>query len=391
MRSKELPAMPSRKVFTIGIAAPTAASKLSATRCFSASVASLTPCLASSALLAVTTDLPDASAASIALLAGSPAPPISSTNTSMPGARASVTGSENHLALRRSRPRSLPFERAQTAAISMARPQRAASASCWSATWAIKAAPTVPNPATPTFSEVVMESAPRGERDDVVKLFRPGLQEAADIARGLADALLVLDQRDANEPFAIFAETDAGRDREFGLLHQQRREFHAADALERLRDRRPSEHRGAWAWHVKTGAAKAFNQHVAAALIRFAHFLDAVVGAVERGDRRHLDRRKGAVVEIRFHSAKRRDHALIADREADAPARHRVSFRHRGELDRDIDCARHLQQRRRRVVVEIDFRIGEIGQHQYAVFLGERDKVFVEVEARHVSRRIGRI
>ena len=38
-------------------------------------------------MLAVTTDLPAASAASTALLAGSPAPPISSTNTSMSVAR----------------------------------------------------------------------------------------------------------------------------------------------------------------------------------------------------------------------------------------------------------------------------------------------------------------
>ena len=60
MRSNELPAIPSRKVFTIGMAPPTAASKLSATCCFSASAASSTPCLASNALLAVTTDLPAA-------------------------------------------------------------------------------------------------------------------------------------------------------------------------------------------------------------------------------------------------------------------------------------------------------------------------------------------
>ena len=38
MRAKELPARPSRKVLTIGMAPPTAASKLSATPCFSASV-----------------------------------------------------------------------------------------------------------------------------------------------------------------------------------------------------------------------------------------------------------------------------------------------------------------------------------------------------------------
>src|SRR5471030_723767 len=366
MRSTWLPARPSRSVFTIGIAAPTAASKLSETRLLSASAPSLTPCLASSALLAVTTDLPDASAASTALLAGSPAPPINSTNTSMPGARASVTGSENHCTFLSSMPRSLAFERAQTAAISIARPQRAASASCWRATWAIKAAPTVPNPATPTFSGVTMKLAPGGERDDVVKVFRRGFKEAADIARGLADALFVLHQRDAHEALAVFAEADAGRDREFGLLHQQGRKFHAAEAVERLRDRRPGKHRCARARHMEAGAAETLHQHVAAALIRFAHLLDAIVGTVERSDGRHLHRREGAVIEIGFHPRQRRDHTFVADREADAPARHRERLRHRGEFDRDIDRARHLQQRGRRIAVEIDFRVSQIGQHQDA-------------------------
>ena len=44
MRATALPASPSRNVFTIGMAPPTAASKLSATLCFSASAASSTPC-----------------------------------------------------------------------------------------------------------------------------------------------------------------------------------------------------------------------------------------------------------------------------------------------------------------------------------------------------------
>src|ERR1019366_4713733 len=368
MRSNELPAIPSRKVFTIGMAPPTAASKLSATWCFSASAASLTPCLASSALLAVTTDLPDASAASTALLAGSPAPPINSTNTSMSAARASAIGSEYHFVFLRSMPRSLPRARAQTTAISIARPQRAASASCWRTTWAIKAAPTVPNPATPTFSGVTMKLAPGGERDDVVKVFRRGFKEAADIARGLTDALFVLHQRDAHEALAIFAETNAGRDREFGLLHQQGRKFHAAETVERLRAR-----------HMKAGAAETLHQHVAAALVRFAHLLDAIVGTVERRDGRHLHRREGAVIEIGFHPRQRRDHALVADREADAPARHRKRLRHRSEFDRDIHRARHLQQRGWRIAVEIDFRVSQIGQYQDTVLLREGDQVLIEV------------
>ena len=108
-----------------GIAAPTAASKFSAPPCFSASFASRSPCLAISALLAVTTDLPDFSAASIADSAGSPEPPINSTKQSMPGSLASASAFLAQAMPRRSRPRFFTFERAVTATTRTPRPQRA--------------------------------------------------------------------------------------------------------------------------------------------------------------------------------------------------------------------------------------------------------------------------
>ena len=84
--------------------------------------ASSVPCLASSALLAVTTCLPAASAASTACLATPSSPPISSTNTSMPGSAASSTGSSNHWSLPRSTPRFLRRSRADTPTTSIGRP-----------------------------------------------------------------------------------------------------------------------------------------------------------------------------------------------------------------------------------------------------------------------------
>ena len=63
--------------------------------------------------------------------------------------------------------------------------------------------------------------APRRERNDVVQFFRPGFKEAAHVAGGLADALLVLHERDAHKAFAILAKADAGRDGKLGLLHQE--------------------------------------------------------------------------------------------------------------------------------------------------------------------------
>src|SRR5260370_147815 len=123
-----VPARPSRKVLMTGIAAPTAASKFSAPPCFSADFASRNPCLAISALLAVTTDLPDFSAASIADSAGSPEPPINSTKQSIPGSLASSSVFLAEAMPRRSRPRFLTFERAVTATTRTPRPLRAKNA-----------------------------------------------------------------------------------------------------------------------------------------------------------------------------------------------------------------------------------------------------------------------
>src|SRR4029453_3225451 len=81
------------------------------------------PCLAISALLAVTTDLPDFSAASIADSAGSPEPPISSTKQSTLGSLASASGLLAHSTPRRSSERFLAFERAVTATTGTPRPR----------------------------------------------------------------------------------------------------------------------------------------------------------------------------------------------------------------------------------------------------------------------------
>ena len=64
--------------------------------------------------------------------------------------------------------------------------------------------------------------------------FRAGFKKAPDIAGGLADALLVLDQGDADMSLAMLAEAGAGRYRDACLLDQERRELDAAERAERL-------------------------------------------------------------------------------------------------------------------------------------------------------------
>src|SRR5260370_504344 len=129
----------------------------------------------------------------------------------------------------------------------------ATAASKFKATWCCSASAARAKPGKtdfqrhdhgPSRGEQSGASAPRGEGNHVVQLFDAGFKETADVARGLADALLVLDQRDANEALAVLAEGDAGRDRKLGLLDQQRGELETPERLEHRRDRRPSEHPG---------------------------------------------------------------------------------------------------------------------------------------------------
>src|SRR4029079_5616366 len=58
---------------------------------------------------------------------------------------------------------------------------------------------------------------------------------------------------------------------------------------------------------------------------------------------------------------------------------------------RHIVRSGNLEQRRRRSVVEVDFRISEIRQHQDVVLFRESDQVLVEIEGRNIRGRIGRI
>src|SRR6185295_18440839 len=123
--------------------------------------------------------------------------------------------------------------------------------------------------------------APRGERDDVMELFRGRFKKPANVARGLPDALLVLHKRDAHKALAALAEASPRRHRHLGLLDQELGEFHAAERLERLGDRRPSEHGSRRRRHLPSSPTEAFDQHVAAAFVGFAHLADAVVRTVK--------------------------------------------------------------------------------------------------------------
>src|SRR5438270_604614 len=51
-----------------------------------------------------------------------------------------------------------------------------------------------------------LESAPFGQGKDVVQLFRRAFKKAANVARGLPNALLILHQSNTHVSFAVFPE-----------------------------------------------------------------------------------------------------------------------------------------------------------------------------------------
>ncbi len=63
--------------------------------------------------------------------------------------------------------------------------------------------------------------------------FRSLSEELFQVPRGLADAVLVLDESDADEAFTILAEAQAGRYRDARFLDEQLSEFDRSEIAER--------------------------------------------------------------------------------------------------------------------------------------------------------------
>ena len=160
-------------------------------------------------------------------------------------------------------------------------------------------------------------------RHDIVQPLVARIEEPLDAPGGLPDALLVLDQGQADIIVAMLAEPDAGRDRDLGPLDQQLGEFEAAKMPEALGDLHPGEHGGGRRRNRPAGRRECFHHDVAPRLVDGAHLGDAIVRSVQRGGGRDLDGRVGAVIEVALHPRQGRQQALVADRKAHPPSRHR--------------------------------------------------------------------
>ena len=82
--------------------------------------------------------------------------------------------------------------------------------------------------------------------------------------------------------------------------------------------------------------------------------------------------------------------SLVADHEADAPARHVVALGHGEEFDGDVARARHLHDRRRLPAVEADVGVGEVVHDVDAVFPRQLDDLLEERQLDALRGRIRR-
>jgi hypothetical protein len=167
--------------------------------------------------------------------------------------------------------------------------------------------------------------------------------------------------------------------------------FEAAEPAELLRDRNPGEHRSAGGGDWPAGLGEALDEHVTPPAIDGAHLVNAIRRAVQSRRGGHLDRGEGAVIEVGFHPGQRREETRIPDSETDPPARHRERLRHRGELDRDVHGARHLQDGGRRLAFEINLSVGEVREDENLVLFREGDEVAVEIEVGYAGGRVRRV
>src|SRR5713101_7024423 len=126
----------------------------------------------------------------------------------------------------------------------------------------------------------------------------PAAERRADSAESLAGAMFILDKRETYEAVAVLSEADTRRHRDFGLREQKLGEVERAHRAPRLRNRRPHEHRRFGFLDRPSGAIQTVNQHVAAALVRRIDLADAFLRAIERRDRRNLNRREHPVIKI---------------------------------------------------------------------------------------------
>ena len=133
---------------------------------------------------------------------------------------------------------------------------------------------------------------------------------------------------------------------------------------------------------------KPFDQHIATALILFGNIAHALLIALQRSYRRHLQWSKSPVVMIAFDTSEGIHQSLITHHKANAPAGHVIAFRQGKELDGDISRAGHLHDGGRFPAVIHDIGIGQIVDDQNVILLRQSDNLFKEIQFDALRGRI---
>src|SRR5690606_34777119 len=111
----------------------------------------------------------------------------------------------------------------------------------------------------------------------VVQIALGGGEEALYAARGLADAMLILYQGDADIFIAILPEAHPRRDGYIRLLDQQLGKFQRTELAELRRNRRPGEHAGCRRRDFPACPREGLHQHVAALTVDRPRIFDSRV------------------------------------------------------------------------------------------------------------------
>src|SRR6267143_6546505 len=301
-----------------GMPPATAASKARVTPRRRASSYSSAPWCASSALLAVTTCLPAASARRMNVRAGS-RPPTSSITMCTEGSARTFAASLVIGSAARSRPsRGRVRSVSAMAARASRQPARSSSIARCAVRIFTTPAPTVPRPSRP------MRTSPT---DVTGGWFRSSAVDVLEAAQRLLDPLFVLDEREAHVALAVLPEPDARRHRDPRPLDAELGELQRAHGPEWLGDRCPHEHRALGLEDLPAELVEAVHQHVAALAMDLDDLVHHLLVAFEGDDARDLDRLEGAVVEVGLDPRQRGDHARVPAHESHPPARHVVRLR----------------------------------------------------------------
>src|SRR5271170_1461223 len=117
---------------------------------------------------------------------------------------------------------------------------------------------------------------------------------------------------------------------------------------------RPDEHRGLRQSRLPSKLVQPLHENVAASAIVFAYLGHAFLRALERQDRRNLNRREGSVIEVALEARQCGYERLITDHESYAPTGHVVALREGKEFNGDLASPGDFQDRRRAEAIEDD-------------------------------------